>query len=1252
MFKNVKKEEITIPAQMSYLTQVREFIERIGKKYKFDDKIINSFKLVVDEACTNIIRHGYRDIKNGEITLKAIIRRLSLTIIIIDQGTSYDPRQANTPDLDKYIKIGKKGGLGILMMRKLMDDMQYAVTERGNELRLTKFRDTAHEPIWLEKWHALNLKMKYSIIASIIFTAISLMVFLPIYYNTESNIKNNIYTLSATAGEALAANIVDDLLAENSAILFEKAYKVRESHLSFIQEVIITDTNKTILAWSRPEVLYPFKQLTFPIENTSKLDTIQSAIRFSYQVNDSLKVSDLTIPVKMGNGLKLGEVHVWINEQTIDHLVQSKKLRLIVYLIIILLVGYVPLFFLIHKILEPFHSLADWVRQVVHGKVDQDEIDIDASDEIGEIAQAFNEMTNKFREAQVTLVEQQKLQKELQVAQEIQQMLLPSDFPKVEGYDIASYYEAAKEVGGDLFDFVEVDDDTIGICVADVSGKGVPGSMIMTMIRTALRLEARGNKNPADVLAKVNDFVVDDMKRGMFVTMFYVVLDSRNREIHFASAGHNPMILYRNSTKQTYYLNPPGFPVGIQLPDPELFRRTIKSESIRLREDDILVLYTDGVTEAMNRKRELFREERFLDAIRRNAHLSVGEFIKTLNKELKEFTGGAPQNDDITVVAIREKMMPSEVIIKTQQELKRLIDSGMKVKDALQKLKVSPAHYYRYKNLIESKGIGALKEFLSELDDPIEKKHLSIEVKTKIYDIVRKHPEFGPKLIAYELRKDEYGNIKVDPDRIYDELVRMRLNTEDLRRRWIEKGGTRPLKQPGTPLMTLDGQVILNFESSEQLIAKRTGKNIPTVVNPEIMSEEKAVKKTIHLVSSEEEKKESETVEKEAEKPETREPATTADKIEEAEDVTEQTSEETKKVDHPSAIEEPPQSDEEVLEKVVEDDSIKTEAPEIIDQEEASETFEPPEVEETSPELEKISEEDNEPKQPLEEDEQEEVINKQEIEVGLQPQETVPDEIKTETEAYVQEEKRETTETTIESEPKENKQPAETFELENLVEPQPPTATEVFNALDTIEEETNLIISDEVEEPISKGAKLIGNAYSTAELREIMLGKYNPQKINDFIKLVQDDFDQIIELLNSAKQSDSLSSTINKINILLKIIKTHPMLTNEDMQAVKQLFDEMHGLFSFYKLHFKEMKKEEIDRGIKDILKYLKNNNIFKDYDKLIETINKVGVMNFQLNRSYHMNKTTADKSLQKIREQLKNKKVISDDALLGPKSE
>ncbi len=1104
MFKNVRKEEITIPAQMSYLIQVREFIERIGKRYKFDDKIINSFKLVVDEACTNIIRHGYRDIKNGEITLKAIIRRLSLTIIIIDQGSSYDPRQANTPDLEKYINIGKKGGLGILMMRKLMDDMQYAVTERGNELRLTKYREVSHEPKLVQKWNALNLKTKYSIFASLIFTLLVIFIFLPIYMQSAQSIRKMVFSVSAAAGESLAGNIVDDLLNENTALLFEKAYKVRMNHPEYIKEVFVTDRNNNILAWSRPEVTYPFTRFEFK-QIGSKADTLQNSLIRHYAVNDTLTVFDLSTPVVMASGPKLGEVHVWVNEQTIHDLINQRKLRLIIYFLLILILGYIPLFLLIHRILQPFHSLADWVRQVVHGKVDQDEIDIDASDEIGEIAQAFNEMTHKFREAQVTLVEQQKLQKELQVAQEIQQMLLPSDFPKVEGYDIASYYEAAKEVGGDLFDFVEVDDDTIGICVADVSGKGVPGSMIMTMIRTALRLESRGNKNPAEVLSKVNEFVADDMKRGMFVTMFYVVLDSRNREIHFASAGHNPMILYRNSTKQTYYLNPPGFPVGIQLPDMSLFARTIKTESIRLREDDILVLYTDGVTEAMNRKRELYREERFLDSIRRNAHLSVGEFIKTINAELKQFTGGAPQNDDITVVAIREKMMPSDVIIRTQEELQRLIESGVKVKDALEQLKVSPHHYYKYKQIIERKGMAGFKDFLSEMD-PIEKKHLSIEVKTKIYDVIRKHPEFGPRMIAYELRKDEYGNIRVDPDRIYDELIKMRLNTEERRRQWIEKGGTRPLKQPGTPLLTLDGKVILNFESSKQEIEKRRGKT----TFPGAVSSPKAeeTKRTVRMFGPEETKKE-----------------------EKAQIIT-QTGKPYQPKTKPA--------------------SGKTEEPEKPEKKE--EVKEAPAAKIRKPQEEKTKK-------------------------------TEPESVET------------------------------------------------------------------AKEDKTKERTILGLSYSPEELKEKLARDFNAEINQNFLKLVGDDLRQIKQLLQSVNIGDDYPKAIKKINILLKIITTHPRLKEDDLIGMRQFFTEMHNLFSFYKLKINELEPKIIVQGCKDVLKYLENSDIFKTYDDLLEAINAVGFQYFQLSKSFQEARSSGASQIDKIREQLKKKKILSDDAFIEPRS-
>lgn len=830
MFRSVKKEEITIPAQMSYLMQVREFIEHIGRRYKYSDKVVNSFKLVVDEACTNIIRHGYRDIKNGEIQLKAIIRRMSLTIVIVDHGVSYDPRQANTPDLANYVNIGKKGGLGILMMRKLMDDLQYAITERGNEFRLTKYRQVTDESMLLQRWHAFTMRTRYTLVASFILTILVVAIFGIFFLNLKKDVQQEVIKSTAASVRTMADNSIEDILNDKFIPLYEKVRSIKMHNKDIVLEAFIIDANNRVIARS---TLLKATQLGrhFKLPQTAVLrDSVKGSQIFSYSLGDTTDIYDVSADIResiSGSGARLGAAHIWLDRATIEGMVASRRITLILVMLVILAIGYVGAFSLIRQILKSFHGLAQWVRQVIHGKVDEDEIDIDTSDEIGEIAQAFNEMTTKFRHAQVNLMEQQKLQKELQVAQEIQQMLLPSDFPEVEGFDIGSYYEAAKEVGGDLFDFVEVDDETVGIVVADVSGKGVPGSLIMTMIRTAIRLESRGNKNPADVLARVNHFVTDDMRRGMFVTMFYVILDSRNRVIHYASAGHNPMILFRSSSKQTYYLNPSGFPVGIQLPEVDLFDKKIQTDSIRLHEDDILVLYTDGITEAMNQNRDLYREERFLDSIRNNGHLDVSEFVKSIKDDLKHFTGGAAQNDDITFVAIKEKLMVGEIIYKTHKEVVNLIAAGMRVKDACDKLKISQYQYYKYKGIVDEGGLDALRDFLDNKDF-IEKKHFSIEQKAKIFDIIRDDPKRGPKTIAALLNSEKYGSVNIDERRIYSELVKMRLNTFKLRKRFVDKGqSSKRLKQPGTPLLTLDGKVILDFESSEGQIAKSSGTPVP-----------------------------------------------------------------------------------------------------------------------------------------------------------------------------------------------------------------------------------------------------------------------------------------------------------------------------------------------------------------------------------------------------------------------------------------
>ncbi|HFE63922.1 MAG TPA: HAMP domain-containing protein [Caldithrix sp.] len=881
MFKNVHKEEIIIPAQMSYLQQVREFIEHIGKKNRFSDKVTNSFKLVVDEACTNIIRHGYRDVKNGQIVIRAIVRRLSLTMVVIDRGKSYDPRQVQNPDLQKYISIGKKGGLGIFMMRKLMDDIKYNVTAYGNELRLTKMRERVDRAKPLLIWDSMTLRAKFTLVTCVIMTFLAMGAYTVFHSRTAAKITREVNTSMSAQCSNLARISWEPLNSKKDITLFENAKSTRESNKDLISMVFITDTKM------RPVASYPVMsrilQKPLPTGKRTLIDNMENTGIYQIVFNPDSVFYAYINPVTTPGVITapLGYAQIWVNRKAVAQRIHNSRVNIALMLILILLVGYIGSFVLITVIMDPFHKLASWVRQVGHGTVDEDELDIDADDELGEIAQAFNEMTSKFREAQTNLMEQQRMQRELQVAQEIQQMLLPNDFPNVVGYDITSYYQAAKEVGGDLFDFVEVDDHTIGICVADVSGKGVPGSMVMTMIRTALRLEARGNKNPAEVLAKVNSFITDDIRRGMFVTAFYIILDSRERMISFASAGHNPMILYRGKTRETFYLNPPGFPVGITLPDIHLFDSTIKADRIRLHPDDILVAYTDGITEAMNHQRKLYGEERFLAAIRKFGDLDVVDFVKNLKEDILSFTGGYEQNDDITLVAIKENMEAVDVKIKMFEELFELADSaGITVAQACKEIGVSPSTYYKYRKIYRSGGHEYLREMLHGYTN-LGLRHLSIEVKTKMYDIIREHPSYGAKRISTALMNDKYGNIEVSPYLIYEELKRAKLNTRKQREDFVARGGKRRLKPPGTPLLTLDGEVMVGGFRSDEMTSEtftfgirvpKTGTSVKEKIlsvsgkqnnnnsmqpndqeeNGSVTAEEKHEKKPLEIVNSDE----------------------------------------------------------------------------------------------------------------------------------------------------------------------------------------------------------------------------------------------------------------------------------------------------------------------------------------------------------------------------------------------------------------
>ena len=247
--------------------------------------------------------------------------------------------------------------------------------------------------------------------------------------------------------------------------------------------------------------------------------------------------------------------------------------------------------------------------------------------------------------------EKKRLDHDLEIARDIQRILLPSESPAINGFQISGINVPARQVSGDYFDYIRVDEERLGVAIADVSGKGVPASLIMAICRSVLRAEAARNPSPADVLRKVNRQLYPDIKEDMFISMAYLVLDHQNDGVTLARAGHSPL-WYRRQSQTVTPVKPPGMVVGID--SGSVFDRLTIDFAVPLERNDCLVLYTDGLTETLNPEGEEFGIDRMMQSVRASANDGAQEIVKTIIENVREFTGSVPQNDDMTLIAIRK----------------------------------------------------------------------------------------------------------------------------------------------------------------------------------------------------------------------------------------------------------------------------------------------------------------------------------------------------------------------------------------------------------------------------------------------------------------------------------------------------------------------------------------------------------------------------------------------------------------------
>jgi len=267
----------------------------------------------------------------------------------------------------------------------------------------------------------------------------------------------------------------------------------------------------------------------------------------------------------------------------------------------------------------------------------------------------------------------ERMERELEIAHEVQQSLLPKDIPEVPGMEIAATMRPAYEVGGDFYDVIPLSGGRMGMLVADVSDKGMPAALYMALARTLLRahsLSARpqylsdalesvqvrrlmrsgslGALAALGAVRQTNEYLTEHhSESSMFLTLFYAVYDPSSHLLTYVNAGHNPPLLYNVTSGQHDWLRPTDMLMGV------MSQRPFEAQERHLDANDVLVLYTDGVTEAFNARHEMFGEERLVEAIRAHGTASAQELVQALAATVATFAGEAPQSDDITILVMR-----------------------------------------------------------------------------------------------------------------------------------------------------------------------------------------------------------------------------------------------------------------------------------------------------------------------------------------------------------------------------------------------------------------------------------------------------------------------------------------------------------------------------------------------------------------------------------------------------------------------
>jgi serine phosphatase RsbU (regulator of sigma subunit) len=301
------------------------------------------------------------------------------------------------------------------------------------------------------------------------------------------------------------------------------------------------------------------------------------------------------------------------------------------------------------------HDLFEGTERIRRGDFSH-RIPIRRRDQLGELAASFNSMTASVEDLLQQKAEKERLAQELKVARDIQMSLLPQGPVRMPGLALTGYCDPAREVGGDYYDFLRIDEQRLGVLIADVAGKGTSAALYMAELKGLMLALSQRYRSPRALLIEANRILSRQLDPSSFITMTYAVVDLEARTLTHARAGHCPLLYLPaavNGRAAARLLIPEGMVLGLQIDNGEMFNRLLEEVTIPIAAGDLFVLYTDGVTEATNDAGEWFGDLRLAGLIEEHGTLPFDQLRERLLREVEIFAGAQPQHDDMTWVLVR-----------------------------------------------------------------------------------------------------------------------------------------------------------------------------------------------------------------------------------------------------------------------------------------------------------------------------------------------------------------------------------------------------------------------------------------------------------------------------------------------------------------------------------------------------------------------------------------------------------------------